>query len=165
MKKLFAALLSSALVISMSAAPASATVNGNIIKPGSSSQSEATSVNYTVAPEYTVVIPPTVQLGEKPVEVYAMDVRVPKGKQVVVRLSDTSDANQAFKVKTDEGAELEYTVKKEEQEISVGAAILAVNPENGPHGSSFLSFETKGTAPFAGEYKGTVTFSVSVENV
>ena len=112
-----------------------------------------------------VVIPPTVQLGEKRVEVYATEVKVAKGKQVVVRLSDTSDTNQAFKVKTGEGAELEYTVKKEEQEISVGAAVLTVNPENGPNGNAFLAFETKGTTPFAGEYKGTVTFSVSVEDV
>ncbi len=160
MKKLFAALLSSALVISMSAAPASATIQGNLLDPNKTS--DQTSVIYTVDPAYMVMIPTKVNLGES-ASVRAIGVKVKKGSRVVVKLTDTSGTNGAFTVKTREGAELEYAINDGTKEISVNDTILSVNPENSADGSTVLEFKTKGTAQFAGEYEGTVTFSVAVE--
>lgn len=127
-------------------------------------ESTSTQITYSVAPTYTVTIPATVDLGET-AEIKAENVVVEKGSQVEVKLTDTSEANNSFKLKSNEGAELAYTVNNGTNNISVGDTVLAVKPDDTSTGAATLIFTQSGEAEFAGDYSGTVTFTVSVESV
>lgn len=164
MKKLLTCVLALALVLSLSVT-AFAAEGSNTSVPNNK-----TTITYEVAPAYTVTIPASVTLGDS-VTVAASGVKVAKNSQVVVKLTGTSETDNAFKVKTTEGAALTYTVKKDENDtINVNDAVLTVNPENatdgnGASGSTTLSFALNDTIQYAGTYTGTVTFTVSVETV
>ena len=114
-------------------------------------------VEYTVAPTYTVTIPATVALGET-ATIKAENVVVPKGKQVEVALTNAN----GFTVATPQGAELGYTVKNGETTVNEGDAVLTVNPDGGKTGETTLTFTTPETVKFAGDYTGTVTFTIAV---
>ena len=114
-------------------------------------------VEYTVAPTYTVTIPATVALGET-ATIKAENVVVPKGKQVEVALTNAN----GFKVKTEQGAVLTYTVTKDETAVNEGDTVLTVNPTSGKTGETTLKFVAPGAAQFAGDYTGTVTFNIAV---
>ncbi|MGN0523932.1 MAG: ubiquitin-like protein [Eubacterium sp.] len=121
-------------------------------------------VQFVSAPTYTVTIPATVELGGT-AEIKAENVVVEKGSQVEVKLTDTSEADNSFKLKSNEGAELTYTVNNGTNDISVGDTVLAVNPDDTSTGAANLTFAQSGNADYAGDYSGTVTFTVSVESV
>jgi len=126
-------------------------------------QSVYAAFKYSVAPSYTVTIPSEVNLGEN-ITVSAENVVLEKGKTLTVAITETFDANNEFKLKTTEGAELTYTVKTGDIPVSVGTAFLTVNPETSASGSATLSFVAPTSAPqFAGEYEGTVTFGISIQ--
>ena len=120
-------------------------------------------VSYNVAPTYTVTIPASVTLGDT-VTVSAENVVVEKGKQVEVKLSGTSGTDNAFMLKTAEGAEILYGVTNSENAVNVGDVVLTVNPDDGASGSAALRFVAPSKLTYAGTYTGTVTFTVSVEN-
>ena len=115
-------------------------------------------VEYTVAPTYTVTIPATVALGET-ATIKAENVVVAKGKQVEVALTNAN----GFTVATPQGAELGYTVKNGETTVNEGDTVLAVNPDGGKTGETTLTFTTPETVKFAGDYTGTVTFTIAVD--
>ena len=119
-------------------------------------------VEFVSAPTYTVTIPATVELGDT-AEIKAENVVVEKGSQVEVKLTDTSEDDNSFKLKSNEGAELAYTINNGTNNISVGDTVLAVNPDNSDTGTANLSFVKQGNEAYAGAYKGTVTFTISVE--
>jgi hypothetical protein len=123
-------------------------------------QDATVSVNYQVAPTYTVTIPATVTLGET-ATIEAENVVVVKGKQVEVVLTETND----FKVTTPEGAELTYTVKTGETVVNEDEILLAIDPTNGKADSITLTFIAPETVQFSGEYTGTVTFTIRVADV
>ncbi|MBR2309427.1 MAG: hypothetical protein IKA47_02695 [Oscillospiraceae bacterium] len=114
-------------------------------------------VEYTVDPTYTVTIPATVALGET-ATIKAENVVVAKGKQVEVKLTNAND----FTVTTPQGASLTYTVKNSETIVNEGDAVLTVNPTSGKTGQTTLKFVAPETAQFAGDYTGTVTFTIAV---
>ena len=114
-------------------------------------------VEYNVDPTYTVTIPATVALGET-ATIKAENVVVAKGKQVEVALTNAN----GFTVATPQGAELGYTVKNGETIVNEGDTVLTVNPDNGKTGETTLTFTTPETVKFAGDYTGTVTFTVAV---
>ena len=120
-------------------------------------------VSYNVAPTYTVTIPASVTLGDT-VTVSAENVVVEKGKQVEVKLSGTSGTDNAFMLKTAEGAEILYGVTNSENAVNVGDVVLTVNPDDGASGSAALRFVAPSKLTYAGTYTGTVTFTVSVED-
>ncbi|WP_308573515.1 ubiquitin-like protein [uncultured Eubacterium sp.] len=119
-------------------------------------------IEFVSAPTYTVTIPATVELGGT-AEIKAENVVVEKGSQVEVKLTNTSEDDNSFKLKSNEGAELAYTVNNGTNDISVGDTVLAVNPDNSDTGTANLSFVKQGSEAYAGTYKGTVTFTISVE--
>ncbi|MGN0442592.1 MAG: GLUG motif-containing protein [Acutalibacteraceae bacterium] len=119
-------------------------------------------VIYTVAPSYTVTIPKTVKLGQT-ATIKAENVVLEEEKQLEVTLTATSETDNAFKVKSAEGAELTYTVTKQDNTtVNINDKILTVNPDNSDTGSATLNFNPPSTAKFSGSYKGTVTFTLSV---
>ena len=117
----------------------------------------AVTVEYTVDPTYIVTIPATVALGET-ATIKAENVVVAKGKQVEVALTNAN----GFTVATPQGAELGYTVKNGETIVNEGDTVLTVNPDNGKTGETTLTFTTPETVKFAGDYTGTVTFTIAV---
>ena len=117
----------------------------------------STTVTYQVDPTFTVTIPATVTLGET-ATIKAENVVVPKGKLVEVALTNAN----SFTVATPQGAELGYTVKNGETTVNEGETVLAVNPKDGKTGETTLTFTTPETVKFAGDYTGTVTFTIAV---
>lgn len=169
MKKLLTLVLALALTLSLSVTAFTADTE---IKPDGSSTGNTT-VTYEVQPAYTVTIPATVTIDGDAVTVSASGVKVANEKQVVVKLTGTSEDDNTFKVKTTEGASLTYEVKDgSNNTIALNAAVLAVNPDSatdntGASGNTTLTFALADDAvvKFAGTYSGTMTFTVSVEDV
>ena len=117
----------------------------------------STTVTYQVDPTFTVTIPATVALGET-ATIKAENVVVAKGKQVEVTLTNAN----GFKVTTQQGAELSYTVTKDETAVNVGDTVLTVNPDDGKTGETILSFVAPTEYTYSGDYTGTVTFTIAV---
>ena len=122
-------------------------------------EAKSTTVTYEVAPTFTVTIPATVALGST-ATISAENVVVAKGEQVEITLTNAND----FKVATPQGAELGYTVKNGETTVNEGDTVLTVNPTSGKMGETTLTFTTPETAKFAGDYTGTVTFTIAVNS-
>lgn len=123
-----------------------------------SGRDSTVTLEYVAAPTFTVTIPATVALGETAI-ISAENVVVAKGKQVEVALTNAN----GFKVTTPQGAELGYTVKNGETAVKEGDIVLTVNPDNGKTGETTLAFsDPTETAKFAGDYTGTVTFTIAV---
>ena len=123
-----------------------------------SGRDSTVTLEYVAAPTFTVTIPATVALGET-ATISAENVVVAKGKQVEVALTNAN----GFKVTTPQGAELGYTVKNGETAVKEGDIVLTVNPDNGKTGETTLAFsDPTETAKFAGDYTGTLTFTIAV---
>ena len=128
------------------------------------SDDKTISLEFVQAPTYTVTIPASVSLGDT-AEVKAEDVVIERGKQLVVTLAGTNEADNSFKLKTAEGTELVYTVKNGEDTVQPGDNVLTVNPDDSASGNTALSFIAPSSVIYAGTYTGTVIFTVSVETV
>lgn len=163
MKKLFTFIPALVMALSLCVTAFAAAADTSIT-PGSENQTGSTSVTYTVQPAYTVTIPATVTLGNS-VTVSAEGVKVNMGSYVAVKLTGTSETDNSFKVKTAEGAELVYTVKKDNADVAIGDTVLAVNPYDADKGTATLSFAAPASVTYAGTYTGTITFTVSVDTV
>ena len=119
-------------------------------------------VEYTVAPTYTVTIPTDVTIDGNSTTISAEDVVVEKGKYVSVSLA----ADNNFTVATAEGATLTYTVTKGGQPVAAGDEILAVNPADGKSGTATVTFDIDEAAiQYAGTYTGSATFTIAVKDV
>ena len=128
--------------------------------------SRETSLNYRVNESFLVTIPMTVTLGDT-ATIKAENVNLKNGKSLNVTLSGTSEADNSFKLKTKDNDELDYTVTRESSEgeaVNVGVNVLTVpNTENG--GTATLSFNAPASDSTlkAGDYNGSVTFTISVK--
>lgn len=182
MKKLLSIVWALALALSLSVTAFAADTQ---ITDQSPDKTGKTSVTYGVTAAYTVTIPASVSIGgadnSNTVIVSAENVKVAYGEQVVVRLTGINESEEnengdsEFQVKTKEGAALKYVVKKGESEVTTAAdnnIVLAVNPNSTTDqevasGSQSLTFALADNqvVQYAGEYYGTVTFTVSVEEV
>lgn len=179
MKKFIAISLVSALTLAASATVFAANTPQNVEITPETSGSGTMNIVYSIAPTYTVTIPDRITLDTatstatpavNELEVSASNVVISKGKQVVVRLADTTKTSDGtskpFAVKTAEGAEITYTVKNGETDVKVGDTVLTVNPETAENasGSTTLKFIAPDDVTYAGTYSGTVTFTVLLEN-
>lgn len=164
MKKLLTLLLTAALA---TAAATTAFADDTTISAGTDGKPSPTAapqmnVTYTVQPSYTVTIPASVTLGQK-ATVSASNVKIGKNQHLNVKLTGTSGANNAFTVKAGDEV-LTYKVKKGNADIAVGGEVLKVNTDTPANDlSAELSFVAPSSATYAGDYTGTVTFTVSVE--
>ena len=114
-------------------------------------------ITHDIDPTFTVIIPATVTLGEA-ATISAENVVLAHGEQVEVSLANAN----GFKVKTEQGAVLTYTVTKDETAVNEGDTVLTVNPTSGKTGETTLKFVAPETAQFAGDYTGSVTFTIAV---
>ena len=152
--RFFAALLAIAAVTAtapMSAFAGDYNTEGNAL----------TDVTWTSNAAYTVTIPATVELGNT-ATIEAENVNLNAGEQLNVTLSGTSGAENAFKLTTATDS-LTYTVSKDDDNVAVGDVVLNVAAGT-QTGSSTLTFNEPATTPNAGDYTGTVTFTISVED-
>lgn len=118
------------------------------------------SIIHSVNPDYTVTIPTSANLGNS-AEVSATDVKISKGKTLNVKISATSGENNAYTLVSAEGAEISYSIKNSGNDVAVGTPFLTVNAGN-TSASTTLDFALVGEEIYAGNYTGTVTFTVSV---
>jgi hypothetical protein len=114
-----------------------------------------------VAPTFTVTIPATVELGNQ-ITVSAENVRVNKGSQVEVSITDASGIGNAFTLTSTAGDSFAYSVTANGNAISSGSNVLLVNPDTASAGSVTLKFEKPKKAIYAGNYTGSVTFTIAV---
>ena len=152
MKKLFALILTVAMLATMSVTAFAANTTGGSME-----------VTYSVAPAYTVTIPETVAIGADGTSatVSAADVVVNKGQYVSVTLA----ADNNFTVKTTEGAELTYTVTANGETVAAGGGILAVNPADSATGTATITFDIDETKnQYAGTYTGSAIFTIAVKD-
>lgn len=177
MKKLLSVALTLAMALSLSVNAFADTTTitpdaDNDYKP--TPESGAITVNYTSTPTYTVTIPGSVTLDGNPATVSANNVKLEKNKQLGVKLSginvtpENPDGDDKFTVSTPQGASLEYTVQippvKETVPFEKGDTILTVNTAEKNSDKATLYFKLKDAIKFAGDYTGTVTFTVSIED-
>lgn len=112
-----------------------------------------------VAPTYTVTIPETVTLDET-ATIKAENVLTEANKAVKVAITGT-DKDGNFQVTSDDNTKIDYEIKKGSAVMGIGEGILF--EEDGNVSLSFDRIETEQV--FAGTYTGTVTFTVSYEDI
>ena len=155
MKKLFALILTVCLLASMSTTAFAANTTGG-----------STEISFNVDPTYTVTIPATVELQkveDNGTVTYENDytltaqagVRLKKGEYIEVTIA--SD----YVMQTPQGATLDYTITAENAAVAMGGVV-----------ADFATDKTEQTATihiaandpdYAGEYKDTVTFTLTVK--
>lgn len=157
MKKILSFTLALVMMLSATVTAFAATVDQDSVdKTGN------TSITYNVAPAYTVTIPATVTLGDT-ATVKVENTMLKLGDEVNVKLTGTSEADDSFKVTTAQGAELTYTVKDGDTVINVGDTVISCASQVNDTADLFFTAPT--SVQYAGDYSGTVTFTVSVETV
>lgn len=120
-----------------------------------------TSAYKDVVPTFTVTIPATVELGNQ-ITVSAENVRVNKGSEVVVSIADASGIGNPFTMTSTAGDSFSYSITANGNAISSGANVLTVNPDTASAGTVTLKFEKPKKAIYAGNYTGSVTFTIAV---
>ncbi|MDO5152750.1 MAG: hypothetical protein Q4D50_05250 [Eubacteriales bacterium] len=128
-------------------------------------QALTVTAGYTNAPAYTVTIPASVDIG-KTAEIKAESVNVAQDYSLKVKLTATSGTANAFTLALENHSEetLAYTVTQNKQNVNVNDTVLTVaGGTANSSGTATLTFALADTVKYAGEYSGTVTFTVSVE--
>ena len=154
MKKLFALILAITMMATLSVTAFAADYD--------TAGDKDMTVTYSVNPGYTVTIPTDVTIDGNSTTISAENVVVEKGKYVSVTLADDND----FTVRTQQGAELTYTVTANGANVDAGDEILAVNPTDGKTGTATVTFDIdESDIKYAGTYTGTAIFTVAVKPV
>ena len=155
MKKLFALILTVALLATMSVTAFAANTTGG-----------STEVSFNVDPTYTVTIPATVALNkveDNGTVTYENDytltaqagVRLKKGEYIEVTV--TSD----FTMETDEGAVLAYSITAGGNAVANNGVVATFGTDK--NAQSTTIHIAANDPDYAGEYKDTVTFTVAVK--
>ena len=155
MKKLFAVILTVAMLATMSVTALAANTEGG-----------STKISFDVDPTYTVTIPATVTLNkveDNGTVTYENDytltaqagVRLKKGEHIEVTVA--SD----FEMTTTEGATLAYTITAEDAAV-VNNGVVAEFATDKAEQTATIHIAAN-DPDFAGEYKDTVTFTVAVK--
>ena len=119
-------------------------------------EEKSTTITYHVNPSYTVTIPATITLGNELV-VSASDVVIEYGKKLNVKI------NGDFKL-SNNNHEVSYSITSGTNTIESGHVILIVDPESANSGSSTLTLNLpSGGFKYAGDYTGTINFTIFVE--
>jgi hypothetical protein len=87
---------------------------------------------------------------------------VNKGSEVVISIADASGIGNAFTMTSTTGDSFAYSITVNGNAISSGANVLTVNPDTASAGTVTLKFEKPKKAIYAGNYTGSVTFTIAV---
>ena len=155
MKKLFALILTVAMLFSLSVTAFATNTEGG-----------STEVSFNVDPTYTVTIPATVELERQEdngTVTYENDytltaeagVRLKKGEYIEVTVA--SD----FEMTTTEGATLAYTITAENAAVANNGVVAEFATDKAEQTATIHI--AANDPDFAGEYKDTVTFTLAVK--
>ena len=154
MKKLFAIVLTFALLASLSVTAFAANTTGG-----------STEVSFNVDPTYTVTIPATVELNkveDNGTVTYENDYIIGANAGVRLKKNEYIEVTVAsdFEMTTTEGATLAYTITKDDADLV--DSIVAVFGTDKAEQTSTIHIAAN-DPDYAGEYKDTVTFTVAVK--
>ena len=162
MKKLASFVLALAMA-AVCAAPAMAA--GNQITQSTSNSCD-TKVTFTIAPAYTVTIPSEVTLDkkqagetvtyEKDLELKASNVRLNQDKKLQVTIADGS----ILTLESAEHATLNYTITVGSTEVSANSVVATFTTQAADQ-TATLHIKAN-DPPFAGDYSGTLKFTIAV---
>ena len=161
MKKLFALILTVAMLATMSVTAFAAEIG-----PGANASQGSTEVSFNVDPTYTVTIPATVELQKVDTEgviTYENDytltaeagVRLKKNEYIEV----TVDSD--FIMTTTEGATLEYGITANDTAVANDGIVAEFATDKSQQTATIHI--AAADPDYAGEYKDTVTFTVAVK--
>ena len=154
MKKVFALILAVALMATMSTTAFAANTTGG-----------STEVSFNVDPTYTVTIPATVELNkveDNGTVTYENDytltaqagVRLKKGEYIEVTVATDNE------METPEGATLAYTITKGDAALENNVVATFATDKAAQTSTIHIA---AGDPDFAGDYKDTVTFTLTVK--
>ena len=160
MKKLFALILTVALMATMSVTAFAAEIG-----PGANASQGSTEVSFNVDPTYTVTIPATVELQKVedngPVT-YENDYTITAEAGVRLLKNEYIEVTVAsdYVMQTPQGATLAYTITKDDADLV--DSIVAIFGTAKAEQTSTIHIAAN-DPDYAGEYKDTVTFTVAVK--
>lgn len=159
-------LASFVLALAMAAVCAAPAMADNQITQSTSNSCD-TKVTFTIAPAYTVTIPSEVTLDkkegetvtyEKDLTLTASNVRLNQGKKLQVTIADGS----ILTLESAEHAKLNYTITVGSTEVSANSVAATFTTQAA---DQTATLHIKANDPeFAGEYKGTLKFTIAVVN-
>ena len=159
-------LASFVLALAMAAVCAAPAMADNQITQSTSNSCD-TKVTFTIAPAYTVTIPSEVTLEkqegetvtyEKDLTLTASNVRLNQGKKLQVTIADGS----ILTLESAEHAKLNYTITVGSTEVSANSVVATFTTQAADQ-TATLHIKAN-DPPFAGEYKGTLKFTIAVVN-
>ena len=155
MKKLFALILTVALLATMSVTAFAANTTGG-----------STEVSFNVDPTYTITIPATVELNkveDNGVVTYENDYTIGANAGVRLKKNEYIEVTVAsdFEMTTTEGATLAYTITAEDAAVANNGVVATFGTDK--NAQSTTIHIAANDPDYAGEYKDTVTFTVAVK--
>lgn len=155
MKKLFTILLTVAMLATMSVTAFAANTTGG-----------STDVSFNVDPTYTITIPATVELNKVETEgvvTYENDYTITAEAGVRLKKNEYIEVTVAsdFEMTTAEGATLEYTITAENAAVANNGVVAEFATDKAEQTATIHI--AANDPDFAGEYKDTVTFTLTVK--
>lgn len=146
---------------------ASSAGSGTTTELDANSNTGETKVEFEIKPAYTVTIPQTVTLDktgegaavtyEKDLELTASNVRLEKGKELQVTIASGS----TFQLNAG-GATLGYTITVDDNPTSIGVGSVVATFETKTADQSATLHIKAPNPTYAGNYSGTLTFTIKV---
>ena len=157
MKKLFALILTVAMIATMSTTAFAANTTGG-----------STEVSFNVDPTYTVTIPATVELNKVDTEgvvTYENDYTIEAVAGVRLKKNEYIEVTVAsdFEMITTEGATLAYAITKGGNAVGTGGVVAEFETDKAAQSTTIHI--AANDPDYAGVYKDTVTFTVAVKTV
>ena len=155
MKKLFALILAVVMIATMSTTAFAANTTGG-----------STEVSFNVDPTYTITIPATVELERKEdngTVTYENDYTIEAVAGVRLKKNEYIEVTVAsdFEMTTEQGATLDYTITKDGNAVANNGVVAEFATDK--NAQSTTIHIAANDPDYAGEYKDTVTFTLTVK--
>ena len=155
MKKLFAVILTVAMLATMSVTAFAANTTGG-----------STEVSFNVDPTYTITIPATVELERQEdngTVTYENDYTIEAVAGVRLKKNEYIEVTVAsdFEMTTTEGATLAYSITAGGNTVATGGVVAEFETDKNVQSTTIHI--AANDPDFAGEYKDTVTFTLEVK--
>ena len=161
MKKLFALILTVAMLATMSVTAFAAEIGTE-----TNASQGSTEVSFNVDPTYTVTIPATVELNkveDNGTVTYENDYTIGANAGVRLKKNEYIEVTIAsdFEMTTEQGATLDYSITTGRNAVATGDVVAEF--ETDKNAQSTTIHIAANDPDYAGEYKDTVTFTVAVK--